>query len=103
MTKEFIATGLSESQLLEMLENGETKGKCYLCKRSGDDEGVVIDEEGDALGGQIEIKNLSVQVNDEQTLHYPLCKECLILLHYISKMASEDQLPKFVHSLFSNN
>ena len=92
MSKELIVTGLTAVELSEMIENGATKGKCYLCKRSGEDEGVVVDEEGDTFTVEIETRNFSVQVNDEMILHYPLCNECLMLLGFISKMTIEEQL-----------
>ncbi len=101
--EKFIIIGLSESDLVEMMENGETKEKCYVCKRSEYDKGVVIDENGDAFAGRIKIINLPVEVSDEQTHFYPLCKECLNLLTYISKMASGNLLQKLQQSSFSNN
>jgi hypothetical protein len=102
MSEELIVTGLTEVEFSEMIENGATKGKCYLCKRSGDDEGVVVDEDGDTFTIKIETRNLSVQVNDEMILHYPLCNECLMLLHSISKMVIQEQLPTYSQALSSD-
>jgi hypothetical protein len=101
--EKFVVTGLSEKEYVGMVINGETKGKCYVCKRSEGDNGVVISEGEKVLTGQVEIISLSVQISDEQTHFYPICRECLILLTFISEAASENDLSSSASSSFSNN
>ncbi|MEW6755745.1 MAG: hypothetical protein AB1505_32920 [Candidatus Latescibacterota bacterium] len=59
------------------------RGRCYLCRRTAGEQGVVFVVRGDEMvpaTGPVQIMLVEVAIRDEEVMAYPVCHECAVLL-----------------------
>lgn len=73
---ELIYSGLSAEQFEA---KGDSIPSCFMCKRSHDDDSVVI-KNGEAEVYELDLKEVFME-NGENMFKFFVCDECLVFLH----------------------